>query len=604
MKRFLAVTGMIILSALAGLFVFNGAWGANRYIPAKWSETADSAKLFIYAANSSTIVDSSAGAARTNTTSYDTTVSLNLADSSYRVVVTIWYPGAAAGANWEFDFPREDNGFFEGELVVNGGFEADSVSGTTAPFGWTQGSGSWTSSEIATSASPVQGDWVYRNQASNTTGSFVLYQMVRDTAPAGLYLLSGDMYSANTGDLYLFVDDETPTSLTTKSGTIHRRATGTWEKRTDLIKFGGGPLYVGVQVDPNTIQLITHSFDNISLKFVGLDTSTYQGAASGLTAAEVADSVWQHDTTVSTAGSYGVLLKDTLAYQGSGSSLTAAEVVDSILAILPTDTNTGTWASELLRALDSIRDSIQYLVTGPSASIIADTVDSRLSASHGSGAWTGGSGGGANLVKIAATDTSGTDSTVSNVEITVRDLSGNLVGVPQVTNSGGYATFNLNADTFTVQVTSFIQNGHFWPASVDTFVVVTNPDSFGVAVSGDTLVAGYDITPTSTGTAATCVVWGIIYDAANNPVSNATVVAELKGRNLLDTNTANIIVPTLFGTTTNDTGYFEIELLRTSSFSAGGKYNFTASRNGLTFLSVRGYDVPDSASHRIRWDNR
>jgi len=206
----------------------------------------------------------------------------------------------------------------------------------------------------------------------------------------------------------------------------------------------------------------------------------------------------------------------------------------------------------------------------------------------------GNAGSGTNAVVIGAVDTSGTDSLVSNVGITVKTLAGLTVGA-QTTASDGYTTWNLDPDTFIVRAGG-LQGDHFWPSSWDSIIVVTDPNSF--------TVGGYDLNIVGSGNPAKCVIWGIVLDAQGVAVQGANVSAELRGFNLIDTSNHTIIMPTLVDTMTNDTGYFQMEVVRTSVFSRGGRYNIRITKDGNRIASIPAYVVPDSASNRILWNNR
>ena len=92
----------LILFTIIMWFMAPPVKSAERYIPAKLTEVADSMKLFLYAADAATILDSSAGAARTDVQAYDTVVTVNTADSSYWVIYKIWFPNEDSVAYWSW----------------------------------------------------------------------------------------------------------------------------------------------------------------------------------------------------------------------------------------------------------------------------------------------------------------------------------------------------------------------------------------------------------------------------------------------------------------------------------------------------------------------
>jgi len=207
----------------------------------------------------------------------------------------------------------------------------------------------------------------------------------------------------------------------------------------------------------------------------------------------------------------------------------------------------------------------------------------------------GSAGSGSNAVEIGALDTSGVDSLVSGVAITVKTLAGITIGVQTTLSNGFTPPWNLNVDTFIVRAGG-LQSDHFWSESFDTIVVVTDPDTF--------FTPGFDIEIIGSGSPSLCVVYGFVFDIHGDPVKGVSVSALLRGRNLIDTVGLNIIFATTVDTVTNDTGYFQMELIRTSTFNTGGRYYIKAVKDGNEFLKIPAYIVPDSVSHRIRSDRR
>ncbi|MFQ5453701.1 MAG: hypothetical protein ACE5D6_05895, partial [Candidatus Zixiibacteriota bacterium] len=127
---------------------------------------------------------------------------------------------------------------------------------------------------------------------------------------------------------------------------------------------------------------------------------------------------------------------DTSAYQGAAGSLDSTAVYGAVIEAI-VDTGAG-------------------------------VIDDSLSGTHGSGSW-GGSGTGAYSVDIYAIDTSGTDDSLMGVALTIQTITGSFHLGPQSTNSNGYCTFNLDADSFRVLA---IRPDYMF--GVDTIVITAN----------------------------------------------------------------------------------------------------------------------------------
>jgi hypothetical protein len=248
-------------------------------------------------------------------------------------------------------------------LIRNGGFEeGDSVSGATAPQGgWYQAHGTFGSGcEIRTST--VGGQREYRiYKAGAGTETFILSQCV-GYLDAGHYLLSGTFNVSHPSyRSYLVIDSGYHDDISASAWYDSIPVVGTESESDKLIErskrvtlYDSTMLVVGCVAYLEQYQ--SAIFDNIKLEYLGplsivaQDTVTtgdtlgvnpshwvaddsvgYQGAASGLTAAQVADAVWDEDTTGhNTANSYGELVEDTSAYQADAVSVDSAEIARAV----------------------------------------------------------------------------------------------------------------------------------------------------------------------------------------------------------------------------------------------------------------------------------
>jgi hypothetical protein len=144
---------------------------------------------------------------------------------------------------------------------------------------------------------------------------------------------------------------------------------------------------------------------------------------------------------------------------GDASEANQTTIIDHL-----TDIKGGTWSDETLVALKTLLDAL------PTAA----EIDTELTSSHGSGAWTSGSAGsGANTVTVTASDGAGT--LANNVKLTMQDSEGNTVGV-LTTDSLGVATFYLDDGTYTLvsaTTTSWVGESNEETVSGDTDIALT-----------------------------------------------------------------------------------------------------------------------------------
>jgi hypothetical protein len=277
------------------------------------------------------------------------------------------------------------------------------------------------------------------------------------------------------------------------------------------------------------------------------DTSAYQGSGSSLTAAQIADAVWDEDTSShNTAGSYGVLIKDTSAYQGSASGLTSAQIADAV------------WDES--RSGHTTSGTFGYYL------------DATVSSASG--------GSGANLVRIYAIDTSGTDDTLSSIAVTVQNATGSKLAI-LTTNDSGFAEFNLPSGTMKVLAT--LGASYVFP---DTEYSVSGNDTFAIL--------GYNTTVSSPSNPAKALVYGTVYDRTGGYASNVIVEVKAASRNLADTVSGVIISPLALYDTTDASGYFSFELIRTNQYAdtTKGFYKIQGIYNRFKIFDIDSLYVP------------
>ena len=191
-----------------------------------------------------------------------------------------------------------------------------------------------------------------------------------------------------------------------------------------------------------------------------------------------------------------------------------------------------------------------------------------------------------NVIGIYAVDTSGTDDSVAQVTITVKDAGGNPWR-NLITGSDGFATANLSNGNWT-----FIgsQNGYVF---IDTTINVTADDTLSIK--------GYDVSVPNPPSATTATAFGDIRDLTGTLIPNATVIATLPGdvTNSCDSTwklQANVVA------TTKSSGRFEMTLVKSSCFD-NQAYTFTAYKTIAGILQkIKGKEVvipSDSTTFKV-----
>lgn len=165
-------------------------------------------------------------------------------------------------------------------------------------------------------------------------------------------------------------------------------------------------------------------------------------------------------------------------------------------------------------------------------------------------------GAGANPVTLALTNLAYVP--LSDVRITIRDAAGVATLAVGATDANGEAHFNLNDGDYQVLVSSTPAYEPFLPQML--------------TVAGDT-AAAYTLTPITVGAPASpslCRVYGWLRTADGQPSADTPVEFRLTGRYARIADGAVVIVQALTKTT-DDEGYFEADLTRSSALTALGE---------------------------------
>jgi len=194
-------------------------------------------------------------------------------------------------------------------------------------------------------------------------------------------------------------------------------------------------------------------------------------------------------------------------------------------------------------------------------------------------------GSGAYSFTLVTFDTS-TSQVIPQAGLAVRNVSQTSLIAAGRTNSGGKATFNLDADSFVVVATA---PGYNFDA-YDTIVV---------SGTGSDTIFGDQFDPGSPSSPGLCRVYGFLYDIKGEPEEGASVTAHLPSG--VARFSVVIISPYSVSTTTDNNGYFYLDLIPSDSLIPPGiKYEFTISRTDGTILRQR-LTVPDTTIWRLTW---
>ena len=307
-------------------------------------------------------------------------------------------------------------------LVHNGGFEVDSVNGTTEPSFWFFDlTASNANNSIVTSG--IEGRWDYRLISAGTSPQ-ACWQEVGYLYP-GVYTMSGVMRRVNADSVGIVFDSGT--TFTVASGyhdSIYTNNSVVRSYSKDVTVLSPGYYMIGCVLFSSSADKYG-DFDDIKfiykapLTMIASDTMLDGNTISTLTAAQAADGVWDEDTTGhNTAKSYSVLVKDTLSQQGAASGLTVAQI---------------------------------------QAGIFGQTMDTAFAAgTFGDSAKIFGGGGGSDTTAIKAMHNNNTFTTItkSMLDSVVAKIEDTIIANAASYKATGFSTFDETADNVTIATTN------------------------------------------------------------------------------------------------------------------------------------------------------
>ena len=196
-----------------------------------------------------------------------------------------------------------------------------------------------------------------------------------------------------------------------------------------------------------------------------------------------------------------------------------------------------------------------------------------------------GSGSGAYSYQLVTYDST-TSQVIPGTNLAVRNINQSALIATGKSNLLGLETFNLDADSFIIIATS---PGYIYPA-FDTLIVT----GAGIdTVFGDQFDPGSPVSP------ALCRVYGYLYSVSAVPEKDAVVRAYLPAGVAQSGNL--IISPFMVTTTSDSSGYFFLDLIRSDSLvPAATQYDLIIERSDGTIVHKR-ITVPDSTSWQLDW---
>ncbi|MCH8027199.1 MAG: hypothetical protein IID63_03650 [candidate division Zixibacteria bacterium] len=196
-----------------------------------------------------------------------------------------------------------------------------------------------------------------------------------------------------------------------------------------------------------------------------------------------------------------------------------------------------------------------------------------------------GTGSGAYSYQLVTYDST-TSQVIPGTNLAVRNINQSALIATGKSDLLGLETFNLDADSFIIVATS---PGYIYQ-TFDTLIVT----GAGIdTVFGDQFDPGSPVLP------ALCRVYGYLYSVSAVPEKDAVVRAFLPAGVAQSGNL--IISPFMVTTTSDSSGYFYLDLIRSDSLvPAATQYDLIIERSDGTIVHKR-ITVPDSTSWQLDW---
>lgn len=197
-------------------------------------------------------------------------------------------------------------------------------------------------------------------------------------------------------------------------------------------------------------------------------------------------------------------------------------------------------------------------------------------------------GTGPDRVRIYAVDTLGTDSAVAKVDIGIYYYAGQMYAAATTGSAGYIDVYTTAPDSYYVQAGKM---GYTWTRKL--IVVDSNETD---SIFGANVVVGV---PDSTNM---CRVYGYVYALAGVPREGAKIVASLSLTNAVDSCAGVGLDAYEQQATTDATGYWYIDLVKTKCIDPASTYTFKGYYPAGRQISIKSkVTVPDSSSYKLVW---
>ncbi|MBD3194370.1 MAG: hypothetical protein GF317_04895 [Candidatus Lokiarchaeota archaeon] len=268
-------------------------------------------------------------------------------------------------------------------------------------------------------------------------------------------------------------------------------------------------------------------------------------------------------------------------------------------------------ASDKVTLVDTSAGDISYIANNPDdfksdisslSTIIGDSLN-RLETTHGLGSWEGSSlilpdtfyntiveymaGDGMHPCSLYALEAD--NSAIPNTWFKIFNEGLDAVIAWWYNDPNGLRVFTLDDGTYKV----YPHKTGYTFAEIPLTITVS-----GESIN-DTLV-GTEITHTPS-IPGLCRVYGYIYDLQADSLSGVVVTAALRSRPPVRDTTGSIVSPYPVNTTTNNSGYWYIDLIPTSLLSPQSDYMFKAELSSGEILPNKRITVPDSTEWELQW---
>lgn len=332
-----------------------------------------------------------------------------------------------------------------------------------------------------------------------------------------------------------------------------------------------------------TVAFDPHAVANLGLSYLSGDAFSRIGAAgAGLTAlGDTRIEKLNVSGTLANTDNASSFMADVSGLATAAALAVTDSVVDSIAAVLAGITSLASWLGALAgkTADSSTLAEIQATTAGET---FDNTTDSEEAISEAVAGISGGTG--AHAITLYVKDDSANPVAGQSVSIPT-------AGVQLSAASTGAVSFNLDAGTYTVTVRS---SAAYTPES--SYTVVVDADG-NVTTPADAVLEITAVAIAPPDSADECRVYGYVYDQNNDPVENAVVKIKMYNPPGIVDGGGVAIQSKAVSYTTNASGYWYADLVRSSEFPSDVYWEIDCPAAGYSKVVV----VPDEST--VSWED-